>query len=211
MSALNELRRPGFSRATVRVVVWFFFGVAVLVGILTLVFGSIEIISALASGHTQLTLVAEHALPAAAHGGKATIVSGGYESAAVTITGAAAGVVVIATISSIATVLTKVALASVIAVMAWRILRGSPFRRSVALAVTIGGAVLLIGGILAEVSPALGNALAATELNGSGRFGFWPLAGRFDPTTIVIGVVLLLVGLAFEYGERLQRDTEGLV
>ena len=43
------------------------------------------------------------------------------------------------------------------------------------------------------------------------RRGLWPLAGRFDLTFLGVGLVLLLVGLAFEYGERLQRDTEGLV
>ncbi len=211
MSASLEVQKPGFSHASVLVALWLFFGVAVIVGAVRLVTGAIDIIHSLASGQTQLTLVAEHALPAAANGGTATIISGGYESAVVTVTRASAGVVAISTISSIAGLLTQVTLAGVIALLAWRILRGSPFRRSVGLAVTVGGGILLIGGLLSQGARALGGGLAATELNSSGRFGFWPLAGRFDPTLMVIGVVLLLVGLAFQYGERLQSDTDGLV
>lgn len=211
MSTLNELQKPGFTRTTVRVTLWVFFGVAVIVGILALVFGALPIISSLASGHTQLTMVAEHTLPATAHGGTATIVSGAYESAVVTVAHASTGLAVVSTISSIAGTLTQVTLAAVIALLAWRILQGSPFRRSVATAVTVGGAILSIGGMLSQGARALGGGLAATELNRSGSFGFWPLAGRFDPTLVVIGVVLLLVGLTFEYGERLQRDTDGLV
>jgi hypothetical protein len=57
---------------------------------------------------------------------------------------------------------------------------------------------------------ALAGGLAASEINGHDH-GYWPLAGTFDPTLVVFGVVLLLVGLAFEYGARLQKETEGLV
>jgi len=41
--------------------------------------------------------------------------------------------------------------------------------------------------------------------------GFWPIQAAVDGGPIWIGVVMMLIGLAFEYGERLQRDTAGLV
>jgi hypothetical protein len=53
--------------------------------------------------------------------------------------------------------------------------------------------------------------LAANDLNGDSIDGFWPVAGRFDPSFLGPAFALLLVGLAFEFGERLQRETEGLV
>lgn len=54
--------------------------------------------------------------------------------------------------------------------------------------------------------------MGADQLNDSSTVqGFWPLIGSMDGTPLGIGVGLLLVGLAFEYGEGLQRDTEGLV
>jgi hypothetical protein len=54
-------------------------------------------------------------------------------------------------------------------------------------------------------------AMAPSELTGASRDGFWPVAGSNISAYVAFGVVLMLVGLAFEYGERLQRDTEGLV
>ena len=54
--------------------------------------------------------------------------------------------------------------------------------------------------------------MAADQLNGNSTGdGFWPMIGTVDGAPFGIGICLLLVGLAFEYGERLQRDTEGLV
>ena len=53
--------------------------------------------------------------------------------------------------------------------------------------------------------------MAPSELDGAGRDGIWPVTGSIDFTFVSFGVVLMLVGLAFEYGERLQLDTEGLV
>ena len=67
------------------------------------------------------------------------------------------------------------------------------------------------GGFISQGSGSLATAMAASELNGAGRDGIWPVAGSIDFTFVAFGVVLMLVGLAFEYGERLQRDTEGLV
>jgi hypothetical protein len=33
----------------------------------------------------------------------------------------------------------------------------------------------------------------------------------FDPAVVTAGLAVALVAVAFRYGERLQRDTEGLV
>lgn len=120
-------------------------------------------------------------------------------------------VVVLTTVGGAAAMLTQAALCAAVAVLAWRVPRRNPFRRSVSLAVTCAGAILLVGGMISQAANSIATGLAASELNVSGSRGFWPLAGRFDPTFLVIGVVLLLVGLAFEYGERLVRDTDGLV
>ena len=108
-------------------------------------------------------------------------------------------------------VLTRVAIATLIALLSWRLLRGAVFARSLSFVAVIAGGALLIGGALTQGLGSLADAMAAADLNGPGGRGFGPLAGRLDFTTIVTGLILLLVGLAFEYGERLQRDTEGLV
>ncbi len=194
-----------------RAIVWAFFGAAILVGAFGLVFGAIQTITGLADGHIALTLIADHALPRDADAGPAVLVSGRYNTAGVVVANLPGGVVALATLASITSILTVAAVAVCIAVPAWRLLRGQLFRRTMTLIVTFAGGVLLVGGFISQGSGRLAAWMAAGELNGPGRDGIWPIAGIIDFTSIAFGVVLMLVGLAFEYGERLQRDTDGLV
>ncbi|MHC5797790.1 hypothetical protein ACVXZ4_16700 [Lacisediminihabitans sp. FW035] len=209
MSQTDQLAGKGALVAASRVTVWIFLALAVAAGLFTLVFGLGAVISSLASGTTPLTLALDHTLPAAADRGSASIVSGGYDSASVVVSGLDSGTVALATIARVAGVLTQAAIAASIALLAWRLLRGRAFRRSLSLIVAISGAILLIGGLLYGGLGLLAAWMAADQLNGVR--GFWPIIGTVDGTPLGIGVCLLLVGLAFGYGERLQRDVEGLV
>ncbi|MDQ1547929.1 MAG: hypothetical protein QOH69_2833 [Actinomycetota bacterium] len=196
--------------AVTRVILWAFLVLAVIVGLASLIGGSIAVGQQLAGGHTQLTLVADKPLPAAQTHAGALFLQGLYATASVSVHGLSAGVVALATAAAIATVLIQVSLSALIALLAWRLLRGGLFRRSIARAISAAGLVVATGGMISQVGTGLAAGAAASELNGGGN-GFWPLAGRFDPTLVVFGIVLLLVGLAFEYGTRLQKDSDGLV
>lgn len=195
----------------VRGIIWVFFATAALVGIANLVFGTIAVVNTLVSGQVPLNLVSDHPLPPNADAGDAKVVSGNYEIASVVLSHLSSGTVALATVSSIAGILTSVALSVLVALLSWQLLHRPLFRRSLSLAATFGGSILLVGGMLAQGAGSLATGTAALELNGSDPQGIWPLAGRFDPTFIGVGVVLMLVGLAFEYGEKLQRETEGLI
>jgi hypothetical protein len=138
------------------------------------------------------------------------VIDGTYPTATLQARGLSSTVVILVTTAAAATVLIQVSLSALIALLSWRLLRGGLFRRSIARAVSAAGLILAIGGMISQAGVALAGGAAAKELNGGG-YGFWPLAGRFDPTLAIFGIVLLLVGLAFEYGTRLQNDTEGLV
>ncbi|HEX3680319.1 MAG TPA: hypothetical protein VHU90_11410 [Galbitalea sp.] len=154
--------------AVARVILWAFFGIAPAVGFANLIGGGIAIGQHLASGYTQLTLVANKPLPRQLHpAAQFSVINGSYPTATLQARGLSTMVVSLVTIAAIATV-------------------------------------------LSQAGVALASGAAAKELNGGGN-GFWPLAGRFDPTLAIFGIVLLLVGLAFEYGTRLQKETEGLV
>ncbi len=196
--------------AVTRVILWAFLVLAVIVGLASLIGGSIAVGQQLADGHTQLTLVADKPLPAAQTHAGALFLQGLYATASVSVHGLSAGVVALATAAAIATVLIQVSLSALIALLAWRLLRGGLFRRSIARAISAAGLVVATGGMISQAGTGLAAGAAASELNGGGN-GFWPLAGRFDPTLVVFGIVLLLVGLAFEYGTRLQKDSDGLV
>jgi hypothetical protein len=196
--------------AVARIILWSFFGIALIAGIYSLISGGITIGQHLASGYTQLTLVADKPLPPQLHPARLSLLNGQYDTASVSARGMSATVVTLVTAAAIATVLVQVSISALVALLAWRLLRGGLFRRSISRAVSAAGLILAIGGVISQAGVALAGGAAAKELNGGGA-GFWPLAGRFDPTLPIFGIVLLLVGLAFEYGARLQKDTEGLV
>ena len=183
MSQTDQLAGRRFAPRTVRVIVWLCLAAAVLVGGITLVAGVTEIVNGLVTNKTALTLITD--LPF--------------------------GISVLAAAAALADVLTRVAIATLIALLSWRLLRGAVFARSLSLVAVVAGGALLVGSVFTQGFGSLAAAMAAADLNGPGGRGFWPLAGRLDFTTIVTGLILLLVGLAFEYGERLQHDTEGLV
>jgi hypothetical protein len=213
MSPTDQLAGRGFAARTVRTSVWLCFAVAILVGGITLVVGVTEIGSGLVNNRTSLTLVGDWRLPAAAEASSSSsrIIDGSFATAHVMVADLPFGISVLAAASALVDVLTRVAIAALIALLCWRLLRGVVFARSLSLVAALAGGALLIGGVFTQGFGSLAAAMAAADLNGQGGRGFWPLAGRLDFTMIVTGLILLLVGLAFEYGERLQRDTAGLV
>jgi len=213
MPQIDQLAGRGVAARATRVVVWLGLAAAVLVGGITLMVGVTEIVSGLVNNQTALTLIADRPLPAAAQASSSgsRIIEGNFETAHVIVTDLPFGISVLAAAAALVGVLTRIAIATLIALLSWRLLRGAVFARSLSFVAVVAGGALLIGGALTQGLGSLADAMAAADLNGPGGRGFWPLAGRLDFTTIVTGLILLLVGLAFEYGERLQRDTEGLI
>ena len=213
MPQIDQLAGRGVAARATRVVVWLGLAAAVLVGGITLMVGVSEIVSGLVNNQTALTLIADRPLPAAAQASSSgsRIIEGNFETAHVIVTDLPFGISVLAAAAALVGVLTRVAIATLIALLSWWLLRGAVFARSLSFVAVVAGGALLIGGALTQGLGSLADAMTAADLNGPGGRGFWPLAGRLDFTTIVTGLILLLVGLAFEYGERLQRDTEGLI
>ncbi|MET4703651.1 hypothetical protein [Frigoribacterium sp. UYMn621] len=212
MSQVDQLAGKGPLVAVSRATVWVFLALAVAAGLLCLVLGTVGVVTSLVNGTTPLTMALDLPLPTATNEGSATVVSGSYDSASIVVSGLAPGTVALATVARVASVLTQLAISASIAFIAWRLLRGRAFRRSLSLTVAFAGAILLIGGLLSGGLGLLGAWMAADQLVGGVSIGSpWPIIGTVDGTPLGIGVCLLLVGLAFEYGERLQRDTEGLV
>lgn len=92
-----------------------------------------------------------------------------------------------------------------------RIARGEAFHRSLfAVTVTVGAA-LSIGTMLAVGLGGLGRMMAAFEVNE--LLGGELLRPGFaaDPTLVLVGFAVLGLAYVFRIGERLQRDTKGLV
>jgi hypothetical protein len=194
-----------------RVALWAILAASAIVAAFTIIGGIAGIVSDLGSRTTTLTLVAGHALPAAANGTSMHVVHGSYDTATVALSHAPAAVAVLGLISAIGQLLARAALAAALGLISWRVLRPRMFRRSLSVQFTLVGVLVFMGGVLWQVGAMFAGGLAAVALDGPDRRGFWPLAGRLDPTYIVVGFAFVTIGLAFEYGGRLQNDAEGLV
>ena len=195
------------TRATIGIVG----AIALLSGIAILTFGAIDFVGGALSGQWQFTLVGNQPIPSGTDHGPATIVHGSWETATVVLAGVSGAAAVFSVIASVTSILTPVAFCTLVVVLCWRLLSRRLFRRSLWISLGISGGVIAIGGLLGQGASSLASGTAAALLNGGTGRGFWPLAGRADLTWPVIGLALMLIGLAFEYGERLQRDVEGLV
>ena len=113
--------------------------------------------------------------------------------------------------AEIAQTVVQVSLWALMAYLSWRLLHGRALRRSLSIIVGVAGIILIIGGAVQAAANSITPALAAQQLNAAAHNHFWPLAGRFDGSLLGIGFVVLLIAYVFEYGARLQKDTEGLV
>ena len=215
--SVNELTQNTPVAAASRVVVWIVLAASTLSGLIALGLGTASIVTSAAAGRITLALTTLGPLPAEADAGTGRLVTGQYESAQVTVENLTPGTLTTFLSGQAIGVLTQVSLAVALAVLCWALLRPAPFRRSLSGVVVTAGAVVLIGGILQLGLSTLSSWMVADQLNGSdtgpgtGDPGFWPLMADVNATFLGVGVALLLAGLAFEYGERLQRDTAGLV
>lgn len=210
MSEVSQIAgRPSTVRLA-RISLWLFLIVAGVVGVITLVEGTLSLIASLTSGHIDLTLVADKHIPHGTDPGSAHIVSGSFASADLVLSNVSTHAMVFFIVATVAGTLTPVALCACIVLLAWRILRQRMFRRSFATTISTMGVIVTIGGLISQLALAIAAGTVATDLDG-GVDGYWPIAGHFDPTFFAVGIVILLVGAAFEYGGRLQTETDGLV
>lgn len=206
-------RATSLTTRTSRAIIWSGFVVAVLFAATSLVAGISGIVRTLAEGRLPLTLSSTGGLPPEASAGSATIVDGGYDTASVLVANLSGGAMATGVAAAVFGALTGVVLAGTVAVIAWQLLRPTLFRRGLSTTVTIAGGVIMLTGLLNQGLSVFASWMAADELNAAdaGLDGFWPIAAVFDPAAIALGFGLMLVGLAFEHGAVLQRDTEGLV
>jgi hypothetical protein len=179
--------------------------------LVTLLFGIFAIVHDLASRSATLNLVANKPLPAIALGGSRRLADGSYDVAVVHVTHLDSEILTLNATSEIASTIMQVSLWALVAYLAWRLLHRLALRRSLSILVGVAGVILVIGGAIQSATNAITPSLAAKMLDDAGHNHFWPLAGRFDPSLIGTGFVLMIIAYVFEYGAKLQKDTEGLV
>ncbi|MFD5226320.1 hypothetical protein ACFWHT_11925 [Microbacterium sp. NPDC058342] len=108
------------------------------------------------------------------------------------------------------------ALATIIVCMSlwwlgYSLIRQRAFRRSMVPVLGTASLGLIAAGMIAPLLGGIARTQVVEQLPDSAADTFWTFLVRFDPSPIGWGIALALVTTAFEVGQRMQRDTEGLV
>lgn len=166
-----------------------------------------------AAGETSVQLLISGEVPHTSNSGDLGIVSAGYSSAALVASGLSAGTRWLLGGAAIATALTVAAVGGGVA---WFMLMTSTkrmFQRSLFTTTLIAGFALAVGPIVATGLNGFGHMRAAFELNPLVNNALIP-GFTIDGLGFVVpifGFVVLILAFVFRTGERMQRDTEGLV
>ncbi|WP_130177252.1 hypothetical protein [Cryobacterium sp. SO1] len=204
-------RTARLERRLGRVLTWLILGGALIWGLLGTGIGAAILIGQLLQDRFVVTLFADAPLPPSASAGTAQITGGTFDSAGITVTGLSALPRFLLTLEGSTTVATTLLVSATVAYFCWSVLRRRPFNRPVFWLVALVGYALLLGTVLGQGFGGLGRMIAAAELNGDAPEGFWPLATLVDLAPAGTGLVLLVAAAAISLGQRLQRETDGLV
>lgn len=198
-------------RRSERLSLLFFALVAALFGIAMAISSVGAIVEMLAGAETPVALSANQAVPLDAATGTAALVRGTFDSANVVISGLDFGSRALLAGGILIRALSYLALATTVVILCVGLYRGRPFTRSVTWVLTMASLTLMAGGILGSALTVAGQFMIASQLNSDPTMSVFPLAGNADLVPLFIGIGLGAVAAAFDIGERLQRDTEGLV
>lgn len=188
------------------------FGVGAVYGVLVFVISAVSVISELVTGQRLLTLPVSQPLPAAADSGPAVLLDGSFETATALVSNLSASSSVLLTLGSIVGAVSNLLVIGAFLYLVWRLLRREPFQRSLTWTFVTAGAVLMLGSIIGQSLTGFGTMQAMSELGSTvDADSFWPIAFTFDGAPLGLGLVLLLVGSAFEYAQKLSAETRGLV
>jgi len=193
---------------------WLMLALAVAYGTWTLVTGVIFAVGYLpvfAGGSTEMTLLARGAVPTGTLAGSATLVGGEYSEATVQVEGLSGFATSLLLSGSIVATLTRLAVVGAVLYLTVRLLRGSPFLRSVTTGAVIAAIAVMVGGMATQALHGFAQMQIVTELTDDFTTSPLYLGFTIDPTPFAIGFGLGVVATAFQLAERLQRDTEGLV
>lgn len=195
-----------------RIGMWLILGGSIAYAVIVFATGIGRLAHQLATQTWSGSLVVEQPLPASADGGTAELIRSSYETATVTLGNLSGWAFGLLTTSLVVSLITTATVALSFVYLSWRLLRAKPFKKSLTITFITAGSALLLGSILSIGFDALGRMIAISELLGDDKLtGFWPMTFTGDLSPIGFGLALLVVACAFEYGERLTRETDGLV
>ena len=182
--------------------------VAGLYGIAVLVIGALGTVNMLVAESIRLPQPVDAAVQVTpGPDASLQLVEATYLSADIEIAGASQVIRSLLASSLLLDTLTQLATVAGLIALSVALLRGRPFVPSLRRVLMGVSLALVVGGLGSAGLLGLANLEVAAALDAPG----FPMIADFDFTAAIIGLVLSLVVVVFEFGERLQRDTEGLV
>lgn len=209
MAGALQTRRNRALGLIEKTILGFIAGAAGAIGVVETVFLVQRIIDRATSAEITLRDVPlAESLPAGFADASPAIVTAGYDTVTLVVDGAPdsarAALIVAAVVSSLLTI-------GICAAVAWLCLRvfvGRPFVRSATWGIGVVAILVIVTGMAAPFFTGLANAETAKAL----ELDELPiLLIVFDPAPVAWGLALAVVAAAFEIGQRLQRETEGLI
>jgi len=175
-------------------------------GLMVLITGVFRLIHVVASATVTLPQPVSTPIPADATG-SLQLVEGTFRMADITIAGVSGAVRSLLAASTILDVLANLSVVIGVIMLCISLMRGRPFIPAVVRALVITSFALVVCGMLSTGLLAFANMEVAYALDQPG----FPMLGNLDFTAAFVGLALALVATAFTIGQRLQRETEGLV
>ncbi|SEE66825.1 hypothetical protein [Ruania alba] len=137
-----------------------------------------------------------------------------YQDVTLTLTDPPAAVRAFTWAARLCAALVTAGVAGSVAWLAWRTASGRPFVRSARVAVTVAAIVMIRGGLFGDLFSGLARAETVTLLDAdrSGtEEGFLLTIFESDFASVGWGLTLAVIATVLMLGERMQKDTEGLV
>jgi len=195
-----------------RIAMWWILVGSIAYAGVVLATGIIGLVHQLSTRTWTGSLIVDERLPPSADAGTASLIRGRYESAEVTLGDLSDAAFALLTAGMVLSIVTTATVALSFVYLSWRLLRAKPFKKSLTAAFLTAGSALLIGTVLSVGLDTIGRMITVSELLGDDTIeGFWPVTVQGDLGPIGFGLALLVVACAFEYAERLSRETDGLV
>ena len=202
---------PAGLRRSERVTLGFLAAVTALVGVLTFITAINEAIALAFGVETQLSLSTNATVPSDAATGTASLVQGTFSTATVTLVGVSTGARAFLGGGALVTGLMFAVLTAAFVYLCVGLIRGRPFSRSTTWLLATASSTLIAGGMITLGLTSIGLFMVAGELNADPIDSIFPMASTVSLMPIFAGIALGAIAAAFEFGQRLQRDTEGLV
>ena len=153
--------------------------------------------------------------------GSAAIVSAHYDTATLTVTGLPNGVRWLLVSHTAVESVLGIGLCVIVFILGMRLLSKRPFTRTATGALMAASILVVVVGVFApflgaisdaEVVKFLGDGVTGGQDAGAGTAeGLSFFVMYFDPAPIGWGFALAIIASAFQLGQRMQRDTDGLI